>query len=146
MAMSKAKGKYIVDSDMLCPGCKIRCLTIDVSIKEIESADDGWKLSGTGDLQFSRYCSCPICGMMCTGLLQTIPIECSTFKCPNCGQDDSLRYAVLRITANGTAFTFEAEIACSKCQKRAWFKTIIKKLLSLVKIKVGPTGISVEQK
>jgi 5-methylcytosine-specific restriction endonuclease McrA len=113
-----------------------------VTIESIEQHEGiGWKLRGKG--RVSTHCV--RCYAMYDAVQISIPIECKSYPCPDCGELQSLKYKVQKIDANGNEFSFEAEISCTKCHKKKTFIEVLKELLKLKKLEVKLTGISVER-
>lgn len=136
--------KLVVVSPSMCPHC-VRALNDhpSVSVSVIEQLDNnGWNLSGTGKTQeHCRYCS-----QIYDALILAIPIQCSSLTCPRCGKTNKLRCIVRTVEKQGADFTFQAEIICSKCKTINTIKEMLKNILNIKRIKVGPDGISIERK
>ncbi len=128
----------------VCRSCGGR-LHYRIKIVSIEAQDTHWDLRGKGKLEKNAgpKLFCPECGSILETLEYMIPIECASFSCPNCGQLQHLEYKIQRIEVANDAFQFEAKITCRKCGNTKSFKEVIKKILGVLKITVGPTGVTV---
>lgn len=114
-----------------------------IEIKSIESREDGWNAKGVGEIQQVK---CPHCGMIYDAILHAVPICCSSIACPKCHKTEKLSYRIHRIDTAFHQFEFEVEIRCERCKKKRTLKRLIDSLLDVVKIKVSPTGVTVEKK
>lgn len=133
--------QLVVRSPGGCDHCKFSSAPW-VTVESIEQqAGVGWKLRGTGRVR----ATCPNCGAMYDAVLATIPIECASYTCPDCGGTQSLKYNVQRVEAKGSEFTFQAEITCSKCSKKKSLIETLKNVLNLRKLEVKLTGITIER-
>lgn len=115
----------------------------DINIFSIESGNEGWIARGRGSL-IQTYCD--RCGSIYNAILYTIPIQCASFPCPNCNEQQNFNYKIRSIITKENSFEFEAEIECSKCKKKKSFKKILTKILDVVNIEIQPTGITVKKK
>lgn len=128
-----------------CPKC-MKVLPYQVNIDSIESQDVGWVLHGVGKHKTSKVlCRCPNCGAMYQTLLYAIPIECASFPCPKCHQLQNLEFKVHHIQVEKDYFEFEAEISCKKCGNKKSLKKALKKVMDVLKITVGPNGVTVSK-
>lgn len=113
-----------------------------VTIESIEQQDGvSWKLSGTGRVTST----CPMCAEMYNVIRTTIPIECASYACPDCGGKQNLKYNIQKIEARGSEFNFWAEITCSKCHKKKSLVETLKDFLGIKKLEVKLTGICIER-
>ena len=112
-----------------------------VTLETIKRHTDGWKAGG--------HATCPKCGAAAIAINKEIPVLASTFKCPSCDHSDTLKYAIQKIEQTDKSkpgeFDFEVEIKCSKCPKKFSFKKIIKAILDVISIGVGPEGVKVSK-
>jgi hypothetical protein len=115
-----------------------------IDVRVIESRATGWLAKGVGHIYGSQRC--PRCGMMYDTILRAIPIHCSTFTCPKCKAAEHLSFKVARIDAALHEFNFEVDIECARCNRRNSIKAAIKSVLDIGKIKVGPSGVTLEKK
>jgi hypothetical protein len=99
--------------------------------------DASWVISGRLELHGSP---CPRCAAWMAAIVQDIPIQCDTFTCPECRTAEHLAYRVTQIDSDALRFT--ATIKCGKCGRKRTLRKVLTKLLSVLKISVGPLGIS----
>ena len=111
------------------------------TIRTIVATDTGWKASGIGQ----GRCQTPWCGVVLEAITREIPLHLSTFECPKCRAADGLNYNVTRIETSDESFEFEVDISCKRCSGRKSVKSLLKTLLDVVKVRIGPDGISVEK-
>lgn len=112
-----------------------------ISIDVAEARDVYWVLQGSG--QYRGFC--PQCGKLYVALEHIIPIECASFPCPNCNLLQNLEYKIQRIQVEKGTFQFEAKIICKKCNKKFTFQKTLEKIFSILKVTVGPTGITISK-
>jgi len=127
---------------MLCLDCGVLLADAGVKISSIKIENDEW--TARGRVEEPMNAGCPQCGKIYKAIMHSIPILCEPFKCPKCDSDESLQYKVKSITSAAEGCEFEASIACKICNKKRSLKRTIKSFFDVVKLKVGPTGITVE--
>jgi hypothetical protein len=127
-----------------CPACGQRYepgqqshLTME-SVKVIE-----YGVETTG------HVSCPKCGMTIKTVRREIEVAASTFECPTCHRSDTLKYEIESVTPRTSdlhdGFTFDVKVTCRKCPHKTSFKSVIKAVLDVAKIRVGPDGVEVSK-
>ena len=115
----------------------------EVQVSSIEATEDSWIVHGKGKLvHISKHC--PMCGLMYCAVMRTISIQCEPFQCPRCGEREHLEYSVQKINAEDASFEFVAEIRCAKCRNKKSLKKVVKQILEVLKIEIGPSGITVK--
>jgi len=72
--------------------------------------------------------------------MHKVPIQCEDLKCPKCDVSEHLTYHVRQI--DNEKLTFTVVITCRRCHRERTLSKVLSKLLSLVKISIGPVGIS----
>jgi rubrerythrin len=138
---SSKNSALFVSSPGICEHCGFGHGESSLSVEWIEEKDGiGWHMGGKG-----RIARCPLCNAMYQAVQTSIPIECAHYKCPKCHGTDSLVYHVKRIDARGLEFKFEAEISCNTCKSKKTFAKALKNILSIKKIEIKLTGISIER-
>lgn len=125
-----------------CHHCVRYPFAYQVEVTSAVAREGGWAVAGRGQI---RTRSCPMCAMMYTAVARTIPIECSSYPCPRCGENTNLRYKVEKVVAKRQDFTFEASIICDRCLERREVRTSIKDILSISKVTVGPADVVMSQ-
>lgn len=122
-----------------CRTCGHRSLQhAAVTFESIKRSRDGWKAGG--------HAICPECGAAAQAIKKDIPVLASTFECPKCHSTDTLKYEIQNIEqVEQGEFEFEVEIKCSKCDKKVSFKKILKAILDVMSIKIGPEGVTVSK-
>jgi hypothetical protein len=115
----------------------------EIRITSIKADEKGWLAKGKGNAIVRRHC--PMCHQIYEAILHEVPILCESFTCPNCGKSETLHYRINSIEADKEAFEFEVVIECKTCSKKRSLKKMIKGLLEIVKLEVGPLGISVKK-
>ncbi len=141
--MSEARDGLVVQ-DEVCSGCGgDESTSCSLEVASITATRDGWELEGSGALHPEKV-PCPYCGGMHDSIRRIIPVECGSYSCPQCGLSDHLQYKVEKVEADGHDFLFEASITCGKCHKAHSLQTVLKNILSLIKIELKPTGVVVE--
>ncbi len=122
-------------------------------IFDIQSEEAEWILKGKGNfdenttqtLNVYKTLRCKRCGELFVLLGKEIPVECAPFPCPKCGEQQDLEFKIEHIAMEEDSFTFEAKISCKRCNKKKSLKNILQKILEVVKISVGPTGVTVSK-
>ena len=125
-----------------CPPCGGYHKAPLVTIEKIESVVDGWVVNGKGE---HEYRLCLLCGDMYAAVVETLPINCSEFPCPQCGEHEHLEYKVKRINAESEPFTFDAKIRCSKCAKKGRILKFLAKFSKVFSIEVGSNGVIIKK-
>lgn len=78
-------------------------------------------------------------------ILESIPVHLASFECPRCHKSENVSYEVKRIAClNEFEFEFEARIVCETCKRKNTLSKILKNILKVVRIEVGPTGVTVK--
>jgi hypothetical protein len=76
-----------------------------------------------------------------------IELAASTFRCSKCGHDDTLEYEIENVAPRTNdlkdGFTFDVSVTCGHCKRKKSFKKILKSVLDVIKIKVGPDGVEI---
>lgn len=135
----------VVQQSEVCHHCRhIYDNDYRVTVESIEQNDGiGWKLRGTGQVRADGQC--PICAMIYDAVRTEIPIECKSYTCPECGELQDLKYKINKIEAQGSEFSFEAEISCLRCNRKKTFVQVLKELFKIKKLEIKLTGISLER-
>ena len=60
----------------------------------MESNNEGWVIRGKGSLIET---ACGRCGSLYNAILHTIPIQCTSFHCPNCNEQQNFDYGIRSI-------------------------------------------------
>ncbi len=113
---------------------------IYIDISEAESGRRDWKVKGTGRFE----AQCPECGAMVPLVEHRIPLYTGEFVCPSCHQPGELDVRLTKLSKNGSDFEFEATLLCKPCNKKSKVRKILEKILSIVSIEVGLTGVKVK--
>ncbi|MEZ5581457.1 MAG: hypothetical protein R3F37_00490 [Candidatus Competibacteraceae bacterium] len=121
-----------------------------VSVTTIKSVDDGWVTEGRGLLSYAKNneyapVMCFSCGQAISALVNILPIECENFACPKCGSTEEMDFKVSKIERKDAGFDFEASLICKACKRKNIFSKFIAKLFDLIKIEIGPTGITLKK-
>ncbi len=93
---------------------------------------------------------CPNCGDALRTIQSEIELAASTFQCPLCHSNDTLGYQIEKVEPQAghdltKGFTFEVKVTCSKCSHKKSFQRIVKSILDVIKLKVGPDGVEVSK-
>jgi hypothetical protein len=138
--------KLIITTPLDCQQNLCRDINPAYSIKitSITANDAGWLAKGNGHTS-RKWKTCEFCGATYMQLKHQVPIICASFDCPQCGKSEELSYKVKNITADEHSFEFEVEIECKVCKKKKSLTKTISQILSILKIEVNPTGISVKK-
>jgi len=80
---------------------------------------------------------------------QEIELAASSFECPTCHLSDTLEYQIEKVEPRtkdlNDGFTFEVKITCRNCAHKKSFKGIVKAILDVIKLKVGPDGVEISK-
>lgn len=115
-----------------------------IQISSIKAQDTGWVASGQGNAEQVEV-RCNMCWSYYMAIRQVIPILCGPFSCPKCGSSESLQYKINSVTTTKDSFQFEVEIECKPCSKKLSLKKVIKDILKVINVEIGPTGITVKK-
>lgn len=115
----------------------------EIRIVSVDSLAEGWVVRGKGHT-IERIC--PGCGQVYEALAYAIPIHCSSFPCPKCGELQNFHYRIQSIKTDKDSFEFEAEIECKECKKKKSFTKMIRKILNVINLEISPKGITVKSK
>jgi len=136
--------KLVVQTARGCRSCMRGEMHPNVmSISSIKAEEFKWVAKGKGLPEDNRT-FCARCGALYREITHTVPILCEQFDCPKCGKAEKLHYKVNSITTEENQFEFEVEIECQGCSKKRSLKKILKSILEIIKLEVGPTGITVK--
>jgi DNA-directed RNA polymerase subunit M/transcription elongation factor TFIIS len=149
------KNQITITSPSACPICgsSVQTSPYDIHLTEINAKDEGWVAKGQGSASPKRLylpneeyvdVICHRCETHYRALQHTIPILCAPFHCPNCGKDEMFHFVIHHIAEREDMFEFEVELICKQCAKKRTLKKMISGLLSVIKLEVSPTGISVK--
>jgi hypothetical protein len=86
-----------------------------------------------------------MCRAIYDAIMHSIPIQCAPFPCPKCHELQNLRYELTSVTTEKEEFEFEVVIECAKCQKKRSLSKALRKIFEIIKVEVGPTGISIKK-
>jgi hypothetical protein len=112
-----------------------------VAVRSAKAGQREWKIGGSGRFE-SRFC--PRCGAGIHVLQHEIPIYAREFCCPKCGEHGDLEVRVDKLTMERNDFEFEASLTCKPCNAKSKVRKVIEKVLSIVSIEIGPTGVKVK--
>lgn len=113
-----------------------------IEIYAAEVDDEEWRAQGHGQIISRR---CRTCSAKYSAILEAIPVHLGRFECPKCGSSESISYKVDRLDcSNVFEFDFEVRIVCDKCRKKKTLSTVLKNILKVVRIEVGPSGVTVK--
>ena len=124
-----------------CKFCYPDDTSYDIYVSSVTSEVDGWTTKGRGEFAWP-ICEC---GAYYEAVMHSIPIHCAPFRCPKCGEDEHLKYALKSLTTDKQMFEFEVQIQCNKCHNKRSLSTLLRKVLEVVKLEVGPTGITIKK-
>ena len=144
-----------ITSPSICPMCgrSDEVLPYDIRLTKIEAKSEGWIAKGTGMTTQKKLLlpnqgyvkhTCPLCMSHYIALQHTIPVLCSPFQCPSCGEEETFRFSIHQLLEKEDEFEFEVELICKQCEKKKTLKKLISGFLSVIKLEVSPTGISVK--
>jgi hypothetical protein len=139
--MSTDQYFVIVADPAYCLQCGTPQPTPEARVISAKVVADSWVT--TGRLEFHQKCSSPTCAMAVQVIERAVPIQCEGFTCPACHKAEHLSYEVTKV--DNEALQFTATITCTVCKKKRTLSKTLKKLLSVLTIKVGPFGISAKK-
>jgi DNA-directed RNA polymerase subunit RPC12/RpoP len=135
-------------TNSICSGCPepnffMRLLKIEEEEGHWKAEGDGWHRMGNLE---SRKEICHGCGNIYMKILYKPPIVTEPFSCPKCGGKEKLLHSVkhlylLEEEFDKLEFQFEVEIVCEKCNKKRFFVELIRDIMKIAKIEIGPGGI-----
>lgn len=128
----------IIAAAGFCPNCGQRGRILQARVTRAKVADGAWVASGHLDVHPAFFC--PNCGQSLAEVEHEVPIQCAGLTCPKCGLKENLSYGIREL--DNEELTFTVVIECRKCSRKKTISKVLSKLLSLVKISVGPVGIS----
>lgn len=134
---------FVSAGPQVCPGCGWHGESDRVSI-EVHTAKAGtsdWTVRGSG--RFAPRV-CENCGQQIHVLEHVIPVHTADFKCPKCKGDGDLTVRVRALKSHLQDFEFEAVLECEPCNAKTAVRKVIEKVLSVVSVDVGPTGVTVK--
>jgi len=145
--ISSSNSTPIIQVDMspdLCPYCRETFqpgrrshLTME-SVKAIEHG-----------IETTGHVECPRCGVAIQTVRHEIELAASTFECPTCHRTETLRYDIESVTPRTgdlkDGFTFDVKVTCDRCTHKKSFKSVIKSILGVVTLRVGPDGVEVSK-
>jgi uncharacterized Zn finger protein len=120
-----------------CPSCGID--TVQARVSSAKVVGESWVASG----RLVVKGLCPACGATFAAVKRAIPIQCEGLTCPVCRNAEHLTYEVTKV--DNDALEFTATIKCTTCKKKRTVSKWLKKLLSIVTVKIGPLGISAKK-
>jgi len=126
-----------------CPSCTQAIRTdhqLDLRIKTVTAETDRFTLKGTGEF----VGRCPRCAIQILAIENEIPIHCAGLNCRKCGEPDTLKVSVRKLTTEANAFEFEALLECGRCQRKSRLTKILKRLSEILSIEIGLTGITLK--
>jgi uncharacterized Zn finger protein len=124
-------------AECLCPSCGHT--TSDFEILDITRNDTGWDARGR-----YRPITCAMCGQVHEALVDRVPIECAGYECPKCGPAGTMKSSIVKVAKDESGYLFSATLRCDRCKWRQRFRKLVKPLLKLRRLKVGPTGVELE--
>ena len=128
----------------ICPSCHERMQPgqqSHLTMESVKAIEHGVETTG--------HVYCRMCGMAIKTVRREIEVAASTFECPTCHHSDTLKYQIESVTPRTgdlkDGFTFDVKVTCGSCPHKKSFKSIIKAVLDVAKVRVGPDGVEVSK-
>jgi hypothetical protein len=132
----------------LTSGCCPACLgkmnpgqQSHLTMESVKAIEHGVETTG--------HVACPRCGMAIKAVRREIEVAASTFECPTCHRSDTLEYKIESVAPRTAdlkdGFTFDVTVTCRSCPHKKSFKSVLKAILDVIKIRVGPDGVEVSK-
>jgi predicted RNA-binding Zn-ribbon protein involved in translation (DUF1610 family) len=120
--------------------------SFDIRLIEMKLNDNAWIATGKGKIlrNSSFRTHCPHCAQYYTAIAEYIPIATKPFACPECGKTQIFSFQITQVREENNAFEFEVIFRCQDCGKRRSFKKLLKDILKIIKLEIGPTGVTVK--
>jgi hypothetical protein len=116
-----------------------------VDISSIESTPAGWVAAGAARIERCEHGYCRTCGRVFELARREIPLQYPSLTCTTCDRQGRVEFHVTAIRRGEDEIEFQARGECQECRGRKSFTKVLRGLLDVLSIELGPGGITVKK-